>query len=244
MRTFLLMLIGLLPLHLSANEVVENTNIDLLPDTFGIGDFQFRVFQDPEATNPTSIWFDVTGLFVEEGVFFITLQFVSTNIDEASDWFVVQYGDAFTESNIANEAFEFWGGVIPDGGGLLLDNEIAVPFASISKQDFLPVYLGVNTGGKGFGSRGIFGWVELQITSSRQLEVTESAMSYGASGITVGRNFLFGDVNCDGNTDLLDIMPFVDLLSSGQFAASADFDNDGLITLLDVEPFVEAISRH
>jgi len=48
--------------------------------------------------------------------------------------------------------------------------------------------------------------------------------------------------NCDGNVDLLDIDPFIELVASGTFSAKADFDGDGAVTLLDVGPFVEALT--
>ena len=54
--------------------------------------------------------------------------------------------------------------------------------------------------------------------------------------------FLLGDVNQDGNVDLLDIQPFVDLLTSGGFLPEADINGDGVVDLLDVAPFVELLT--
>jgi hypothetical protein len=53
---------------------------------------------------------------------------------------------------------------------------------------------------------------------------------------------LLGDVNLDGQVNLLDISPFVDLLSSGQYQAEADINVDDQINLLDVAPFVSILS--
>ena len=50
--------------------------------------------------------------------------------------------------------------------------------------------------------------------------------------------FLLGDVNGDGNVDLLDVQPFVNLLQSGGYQAEADINRDGVVNLLDVDPFV------
>ena len=243
MRTLLLMTISLLPVHLSANEVVENTNIEIQFDSQH-EEFRITTYQDVEGNDPTSIIFVVTEFFVEEETFFITMRFTNLNADEGSDWFLVSTDDAFTETNICNDEFEFWGGIIKGGGGGVLGNEITVPIASFSKKRTLPVYLGVNTGSKfkSIGRRGIFGWIELNIIGPSNIEIVRSAVSYSATGITIGRNFLYGDVNCDGSTNLLDVLPFVDLLDNGQFAESADFNNDGAITFLDIDPFVEAIS--
>lgn len=65
--------------------------------------------------------------------------------------------------------------------------------------------------------------------------------SFGIVTITVS-NVLLGDVNCDGNVDLLDVQPFIDLLTAGEYSPKADFDGDGAVTLLDVTPFVEALT--
>lgn len=49
---------------------------------------------------------------------------------------------------------------------------------------------------------------------------------------------LVGDVNCDGIIDLLDVGPFVDLITDGVFDPKGDINNDGGVDLLDVGPFV------
>lgn len=56
------------------------------------------------------------------------------------------------------------------------------------------------------------------------------------------RDVVLGDVNCDGVVDLLDVQPFVNLLTNGDFSNKADFDQDGEVTLLDVSLFVEALT--
>ena len=53
--------------------------------------------------------------------------------------------------------------------------------------------------------------------------------------------FILGDVNCDGAVDLLDVTPFVQLLTSGVYVAKADINEDGSLDLLDVTPFVELL---
>ena len=51
-----------------------------------------------------------------------------------------------------------------------------------------------------------------------------------------------GDVNKDGVVNLLDVEPFVELLSTGGFQEEADINMDGSVNLLDVEPFVAILS--
>ena len=53
--------------------------------------------------------------------------------------------------------------------------------------------------------------------------------------------FLLGDVNQDGTINLLDVEPFVDLLSTGEFQVEADINGDGFVNLLDVGLFVDLL---
>ena len=51
-----------------------------------------------------------------------------------------------------------------------------------------------------------------------------------------------GDVNEDGDVNLLDVDPFVALIASGGFLCQADINGDGNVDLLDVDPFVVLLS--
>ena len=53
---------------------------------------------------------------------------------------------------------------------------------------------------------------------------------------------LFGDINQDGAVNLLDVQPFVNLVSTGSFAPEADLNQDEAVNLLDVAPFVAVLS--
>ena len=52
-----------------------------------------------------------------------------------------------------------------------------------------------------------------------------------------------GDVNQDGTINLLDVAPFVDFVTNGQFQCEADANQDGEVNLLDVAPFVDLLSN-
>ena len=56
------------------------------------------------------------------------------------------------------------------------------------------------------------------------------------------RPVFIGDVNCDGTVNLLDVTPFVNLLSSGGFKLQADMNGDGVVNLLDVSGFITVIN--
>ena len=51
-----------------------------------------------------------------------------------------------------------------------------------------------------------------------------------------------GDVNLDGSVNLLDVAPFIELITTGMFQAEADVNQDGVVNLLDVQPFVALLS--
>ncbi len=54
--------------------------------------------------------------------------------------------------------------------------------------------------------------------------------------------FEIGDINQDGVVNLLDVAPFVDLISNGGYQVEADLNQDGDVNLLDVSPFVTLLS--
>ena len=60
--------------------------------------------------------------------------------------------------------------------------------------------------------------------------------------VLVPSGFDLGDVNQDGSVNLLDIAPFVQLISTGSFQSEADINQDGVVNLLDVSPFVDLLN--
>ena len=57
------------------------------------------------------------------------------------------------------------------------------------------------------------------------------------------QGILLGDVNLDGAINLLDISPFVSLITDGEFQLEADINRDGEVNLLDVAPFVALLQN-
>ena len=53
---------------------------------------------------------------------------------------------------------------------------------------------------------------------------------------------LAGDLNGDGEVNLLDVSLFVDAITSTQFVAAADINRDERVDLLDIGPFVQLLS--
>ena len=51
-----------------------------------------------------------------------------------------------------------------------------------------------------------------------------------------------GDANCDGVINLLDVSPFVNFITGGNYSAKVDLNLDGDLNLLDVAPFIEVLT--
>lgn len=71
---------------------------------------------------------------------------------------------------------------------------------------------------------------------------TEPATDFCFNKDPGGCDFAVGDVNQDGAVDLLDVAPFVNLLTSGMFQCEADINEDSAVDLLDVAPFVDILT--
>ncbi len=60
--------------------------------------------------------------------------------------------------------------------------------------------------------------------------------------VTLTGTTILGDVNLDGVVNLLDVQPFVELLTSEEYQTEADTNQDGFLNLLDVQPFVDLLA--
>lgn len=114
----------------------------------------------------TGVWFQFSPASATE----FTLEPKLTNLDEGSDWYLVEQGDSFTRQGISNGDF----------APVLVANGTwdTVTVGS----DF---YLGVNTGGLPPDSRESIGWVHLQFVNNA-LTMVGNGMAYNAPGIIVG----------------------------------------------------------
>ena len=100
-------------------------------------------------------------------------------------------------------------------------------------------------------------WVPLELISDPNNQTAGAlhsidALASGEIWAVGGNGFIFasgvpetallGDINQDGEVNLLDVQPFIDLLASGKFHPNADINGDGSVDLLDVQGFVELLS--
>ena len=56
------------------------------------------------------------------------------------------------------------------------------------------------------------------------------------------RQVLLGDVNQNGAVDFLDISPFINALSAGDFIPEADINRNGSVNFLDISPFIQILA--
>lgn len=150
--------------------VISNTNVSLSDGGFAGADYALTVFQDEAGTDPTSILFNVTGSI---------LTFVTSNIDEGSDWYLASFEDEFSNGNIQADLFQVFVRATTSG---FESNDLNVGFGSF--------YLGVNTGNMDggfdpFPPRNLYGWVRLQNTGG-SLTMLGNAMSYQGTGVVIG----------------------------------------------------------
>lgn len=82
------------------------------------------------------------------------------------------------------------------------------------------------------------------LTYSQDSSTWTNANWNGLDGVTlqIVADVLIGDVNLDGNIDLLDVAPFADRILEGVFQIEADINLDGIVDLLDVAPFVDLLA--
>ena len=64
--------------------------------------------------------------------------------------------------------------------------------------------------------------------------------AYEAVVAAMGKVIL-GDVNGDGEVNLLDVAPFIETIENGKYIAEADINEDGTVDLLDVAPFIDLL---
>lgn len=165
--TAMLICFGTIFAHPSIGAAVTGTNITIGDGAFSGADYALTVYQDEAATDPTSIFFDISGS---------ELTIVNYNIDEASDWFFTFENEEFSASSIQSDTHPVFIRHTPDFETNVLD------------VGFGEFFLGVNTGntdGAGFPPRNLYGWARLRNTAGN-LTLEDNAMTYSGSGIIVG----------------------------------------------------------
>ena len=124
---------------------------------------------------------------------------------------------------------------------LALRNEFGIQYCTIHRSlDAGETWTALNPCGDPSNQ---FGGRVSEITVLPTGEIWVASVSDGFIWASDLKSVIPGDVNGDGDVNLLDVAPFVDLLSSGQFQAEADINGDGMVNLLDVGPFIDLLSN-
>lgn len=192
-----------------------------------IGDWQITSFSNETVTFTVSNFNESSFPFVElteplDGASVISGQVVTTDISPLSDEFV---GKSLNLQDINNLEIDF------------LDN-----FA------FQPILLDNNLQGSVQVARRVGMFLENIVANQAGQTVAFSVNSTilvqsftNRANVTV-INSLLGDINQDGNVDLLDIAPLVEIIVASEFLFEADVNQDGNVDLLDVVPFVALLT--
>lgn len=118
-------------------------------------------------------------------------------------------------------------------GGQFLDVTYENSTEEFSRTFFLPdsiqEFLGSDFAYIGFGA-----------TTVPNVSVSQTLADFVY--LETAKGILLGDVNLDGAVDLLDIAPFVSILTSSGFQDEADINQDGNVDLLDVAPLVDLLT--
>ncbi len=117
-----------------------------------------------------------------------------------------------------------------------------------SEESFAMPNSNITISGTG-GSRTVTVQTETSYVGPAGLSILLVDSEYGTDfqrvivNISEGTDVLLGDVNRDGDVNLLDVMPFIAILSSMKYQVEADINEDGEVDLLDVLPFVTILTN-
>ena len=85
-------------------------------------------------------------------------------------------------------------------------------------------------------------YLEVSATDVDISDFPNSGDQYFLVTSLVPSDVLLGDTNLDGVVNFLDIVPFIRLLSTGEFQAEADIDQNGEVNFLDIVPFIRILA--
>ena len=178
------------------------------------------------------------------------------NLDVATPQAMITFGNGDGTFQAPQIASNFFSGTTIASGDFNLDGKADLTFLdSISNRAF--VYIG-DASGTNFNSEeyAVLGDVKIDnnvvvadFNNDYYPDLASNAIFVGGIQHAIVSVFLnngsvlsIGDVNCDGAISLLDVEPFVAVLTSNQFDEKADINGDKVVDFLDIAPFVELLT--
>ena len=153
---------------------------------------------------------------------------------------MIQDGDNFTINVDPSTSF----GIALVTKDTLLDGDISLGFNGVTVNLIATDIQATLTDGSFVYFLGVTGPLSDPPTDTAAVITTigQGVFLYNVDDIIRAETVLLGDVNCDGAVNLLDVDPFIDALSSGDYNLKADINQDDAVNLLDVDPFIAILS--
>jgi len=102
---------------------------------------------------------------------------------------------------------------------------------------------GNNNGGVGQFVIGTFTATSATETFSLSVPTGQGGLQLNAIQVRdITTTFVLGDADMNGVVNILDITPFIAILSAGDFQLESDIDGNGIVNILDITPFIALLS--
>ena len=82
----------------------------------------------------------------------------------------------------------------------------------------------------------------IPLTTDQRGEARIQSGTVDIGAVEFGDSFLLGDVNRDGVVNFLDIVPFINLITTDTFLDEADVNGSGAVDFLDIVPFIAILT--
>lgn len=158
--------------HLADGQtIIQNSGVGLSnPNNDEI--YRFDLLQDLVTNDPTSMYFSIASS--DDGLSSIDLLFDRINLDEGSDWYLVQPGEELSRSSTVAGLNNLWVSILDSTP--VEPNNIVLSHPTFDPNNSLPagqseIYLGFATNETGtlgipgtIAERNVFGWLRLSIS--------------------------------------------------------------------------------
>ncbi len=208
-------------------------------------------------------WSLTVGPLADDG-FVLTVNYAVTDLNTDRFYTPIAANEGFIFTRLGDPDNDGdWDVLETDGGGagVFFDTGVAIDLEGSIEFHILDLDMEIFVNGVSIyvggiiGSNGDFGIIPGETLTNMNFDSANNATGFGSeqnvSLIEIcpmggckgggGCTFAIGDVNGDGNIDILDVAPFVAAIT-GDFVCEADINEDGVVDILDVAPFVALLT--